>query len=111
MLDEENSVQRRKIRETANINLFELMHSRLREVTEFDKRRLGIVGGVKVTARLSGKLAERTNMCPGFVITVVDHIEIYTLEDFAEAIENKSGVMLQGVYPDGYVDHYYLELS
>ncbi len=111
MVYEEQTITIKKTRETAGINQFELMFSRLREVTAADRQRLGIPGGVKVTAHLSGKLAERTNMCPGFVITVVDNKKIHTLKDFLGAIENKSGVMLGGIYPDGYMDHYYLELS
>ena len=111
MVGEEHRTEREQTTGTARINYFELMRSRLREVTAVDKRRLGITGGLKVTAHITGKLAERTNMCPGFVITAVDHVGVYTLEDFANALENKAGVMLEGVYPDGYVDRYYLELS
>ncbi len=111
MVGEEQGTKKQQATGTASINYFELMRSRLKEVSAMDMRRLGITGGLKVTAHITGKLAERTNMCQGFVITAVDHKGVYTLEDFANAIENKAGVMLEGVYPDGYADRYYLELS
>lgn len=96
--------------ESAMINQFELFRSKLAEVSEVDKRRLGIEGGVKVTAQLSGKLAQRTHMCSGFIIYTINEEPIHTMQDFANAVADKKGVMLGGVYPDGRRDHYYLEL-
>lgn len=94
----------------AMINQFELLRSKLGELTPADKRRLGIEGGVKVKANLSGKFAQRTHMCTGFVIYAINDTPINTLQDFEKAISDQNGVMLSGVYPDGCRDRYYLEL-
>lgn len=105
----ERPVTRNRI-DSAMINQFELFQSKLTEVTEMDKRRLGIEGGVKVTAQLSGKLAQRTNMCSGFIIYSINDEPIHNMRDFTSAVADKEGVMLTGVYPDGRRDRYYLEL-
>ena len=96
--------------DTGIINQFELFRSKLGVVSEFEKQRLGIRGGVKVLSNLSGKLAQRTHMCSGFVICTINDQTINTIQDFQNAIENKKGVMLSGVYPDGRMDRYYLQL-
>lgn len=94
----------------AVINQFELFRSKLADITDMDKRRLGLEGGVKVTAQLSGKLAQRTHMCTGFIINTINEQPIRNMQDFTNAVANKKGVMLGGIYPDGRCDRYYLEL-
>ena len=111
MIDYRETPASRNTVKKASMNQFDLMLSKLKKVTEEEKQQLGIAGGLKVTNRLSGKLAERTNMPPGFVIRMVDQKPIQSLEDFINAIDNKKGVMIEGIYPDGCCDHYYLELS
>jgi len=94
----------------AVMNQFELIQSKLADITETDRLRLGLEGGVKVTAQLSGKLAQRTNMCSGFIIDTINDQPVRNMEDFTNAVTDKKGVMLGGVYPDGRRDRYYLEL-
>lgn len=102
------------IREKATptvINQFELLYAKLKEVSAEDKKRIGISGGVQITEQLSGKLANRTHMCQGFIICTINNQLIDTVKDFSKAVAGKSGVMLGGIYPDGRIDRYYIALE
>lgn len=93
------------------IDHLEMISSGLTEIPEMEKRRLGIQGGVRVQGRLSGMLSPHSNICRGFVITHADHQQISGLQDFVRIVRNKRGVMVEGFYPDGHMDRYYLELK
>lgn len=70
--------------------------------------KLGVNGGVKVTALKAGKLKKQTNMQEGFIITKVDGKSISSIEAFEKYLDRKKGgVMLEGVYEDYPGSYYY----
>ncbi|MEL7021369.1 MAG: Do family serine endopeptidase [Bacteroidota bacterium] len=70
--------------------------------------RLGINGGVQITALDDGKLSEETNIKEGFIILKVDGRPVYSAEDLAQILESKEGgIMLEGIYPDSNRVYYY----
>lgn len=66
-----------------------------------EKRNLDIDGGVKVRRLYAGKLAQKTDLQEGFIITKVDGKTVRDVADFIALMEEKSGgVMLEGIYPE-----------
>jgi serine protease Do len=77
-------------------------------VSKEQSAKLDIAGGVVVKRLLPGKLRRQTQIREGFIITKVDGKIVRNVEDFAKALEGKTGgVMLEGVYPDTPGTHYY----
>jgi S1-C subfamily serine protease len=74
------------------------------ELTDKEKKDLGITSGVKVAKLLPGKLRSDTEMREGFVVTKVDGKPVRNVKELTRLIESKrgseDGVMLQGMYPD-----------
>jgi S1-C subfamily serine protease len=71
-------------------------------------KKLGIEGGVLVENLRNGKLTNQTDVREGFIITKVDGQTVTSVDEFAKALEGKSGgVMLEGVYEDLRGVYYY----
>jgi Do/DeqQ family serine protease len=73
-------------------------------------QQLGIDGGVQVmNIDRQGIVGNATRMMEGFIITQVDRQEIDNVDDFRNAISNKTGegVMVTGYYPGRNQKYYY----
>jgi len=71
---------------------------------------LGIDGGVQVmNISRGGIIGNSTRMMEGFIITQVDNDEIIDVEDFKQAVTDKTGegVMVTGYYPGQTQKYYY----
>lgn len=71
-------------------------------------KKLGILGGVQITALRNGKLKTKTPIREGFVITHVNQQPVSTAADLEKVLTDvEGGVMIQGVYPDEPGTRYY----
>lgn len=83
-----------------------LLGASFEEVSEKEMNKLGINGGVKITALQAGKLRS-AGIKEGFIITSIDKKKINTLDDVKAALENKEGgVLIEGIYPNGMKAYY-----
>lgn len=75
-------------------------------VSRQEMQKLRINNGVKVSKLEGGKLRS-AGVKEGFIITKVDKKEVKTAEDVVNALESKKGgVLIEGVYPNGYRSYY-----
>jgi Do/DeqQ family serine protease len=88
--------------------LDELLGANFEDVDKKVSKRLGISGGVKITALRTGKLKRQTDISEGFIITKVNGnqvTDVKSLEDELAKVEG--GVMLEGYYESTGSKHYY----
>jgi serine protease Do len=91
-----------------SINTIDLLGVELAELSDKEKKAIGLKHGIKVVKISEGKLANQTNMREGFIITYVDKTPIQKPEDLLNILKNKKGgVMIEGVYPDYPGTYYY----
>lgn len=77
-------------------------------LTDTEKRNLGVSGGVKITDLKDGKLAEFTDIRKGFVITQIDDEPVKDVNDFTNLMKSKSGkVLVEGLYPNKPMSYLY----
>ncbi|MEN7547761.1 Do family serine endopeptidase [Rapidithrix thailandica] len=78
-----------------------VMGAVLEELSEADKETLNVEEGIRVKSLDEGML-KSTRMEEGFIITHIDKVRVSSLKDFKEKLQNlESGVIIEGVYPDG----------
>ncbi len=83
-----------------------MMGAEFGEVTDKEKKQLGISNGVKVAGLQSGKLRS-AGIREGFIITSIDNKKINSPDDIESALANKKGgVLIEGVYPNGMRAYY-----
>lgn len=106
-----NKNQSTEIITKETLSTIDLLGAEFAEISDKEKKELGIKHGVKVIKIADGKLARQTNMREGFIITFVDRTPIYKTEDIIKAMKDKKGgVMIEGVYPN-YPGTYYYALG
>lgn len=89
-------------------NSISMLGVELTELSENEKKELGLRHGIKVNKITSGKLAAQTNMREGFIITYIDKTPIKKVEDLAKAMDGKKGgVMIEGIYRNYPGTYYY----
>lgn len=87
-------------------NLLEVLGATFEPASENLTRKLGINGGVKVTALKSGKLM-KVGVKKGFIITSINKIPVKNVKDISEVLKDvNGGVMIEGVYGDGSKTYY-----
>lgn len=73
-----------------------------------EARKMGIAGGVQVTAINEGVLADQTNMKEGFVITRVGGMAVRTVDELRAAMQRLRGnFQIEGMYPGSNKVYYY----
>lgn len=78
------------------------------ELSALEKNQLGVENGVKITNIKPGKVQEFTDIKKGFVITQIDDQPVSNVNDFVNALKNKSGkVLVEGVYPGKAMSYLY----
>ena len=83
-----------------------LLGANFESLSESDVKRLGLNGGVKITALGAGKLRS-AGIKEGFIITSIDKKKISSLDDVKVALENKEGgVLIEGIYTNGMKAYY-----
>ncbi|MCC6251742.1 MAG: Do family serine endopeptidase [Bacteroidia bacterium] len=74
-------------------------------VTADEMQRLRIVNGLKVKKLGQGKLAG-SGIKEGFIITSIDKKPVTEVEDLSFLESKKGGVLIEGVYPNGFRAYY-----
>ncbi|GAB4327816.1 MAG: trypsin-like peptidase domain-containing protein [Flammeovirgaceae bacterium] len=101
--DGETKIVERK--EHSNI---EALGADFEDLTDAEKRKGGISGGVKVKKIYSGKLRNQTDIREGFVITKVDKKPVANKKELEEVLKKaEGGVLLEGIYLDLPGTYYY----
>ncbi|GAB4343520.1 MAG: trypsin-like peptidase domain-containing protein [Flammeovirgaceae bacterium] len=81
--------------------LNEGLGAKLREISENEKIQYKLKHGIKVVEIKEGRLKSAT-IYEGFVITHIDKVPIYTIEDLEKALKDKKGgVLIEGAYDEG----------
>lgn len=89
-----------------NREVLNALGASLEPVSNEEKAKLKIDGGVKVKGLSKGKL-QSAGVKEGFIITKVDKTNIKRPEELSTALENKKGgVLIEGVYPNGMRAYY-----
>lgn len=84
----------------------DVLGGRLEKAPDRTVRRLGLKGGVEVTAVGKGKMRD-AGIREGFIITYINQTPVKEPEDIVRAIkEAQRSVLIEGVYPDGSVYYY-----
>jgi len=90
---------------------FETLGASFEEVSDEDKARLRIRNGIQVTDIQDGKLRE-AGIQEGYIITKANRVSINSEDDLRKVIENlEDGLFLTGVYPNGQVAYYAINLE
>ncbi len=90
---------------------FELLGASFREIPEEYKNKLRIRSGIQVKNIAAGKFRE-TGIKEGYIITKANRVPIKRADDLRKVIEMvKDGLFLTGVYPNGQVAYYALNLG
>lgn len=99
------------VRRDEKVETLSALGANLQELTDKEKKELGVSNGLKVAKLLPGKLRNETEMREGFVITKVNGKPVNSVKEFVQLVESKKGsedgVTLQGVYPDYPGKYYY----
>lgn len=71
-------------------------------ITSLQAKKLGVPGGLKVTAVRDGIIRRSTSIQEGFVITSVNNRPVTTLDAFLDEVRDSrgNGILLQGKYED-----------
>lgn len=75
------------------------------KVSEEEKSRLRISYGLKINSLGEGKL-KNSGVKEGFIITSVDKRPVENLSDLEFLQDKKGGVLIEGVYPNGFRAYY-----
>jgi serine protease Do len=81
--------------------------ARFESVTDAERERLNIEGGVRVAGVERGKLFAEAGIRDGFIITKVDNEPVLSPQELNRKLRNKEGgVLFEGVYPNGRRGYY-----
>ncbi len=100
-----NSMGTTKI--VAKSNSLEIGGSELVNLSDAEKAKLKIKGGVKVEKIGAGKLRD-AKVKEGFIITSIDHKPVQNVEEVAGILSGKrnEGTLIEGMYPNGEKAYY-----
>jgi S1-C subfamily serine protease len=84
------------------VSSFASLGADFQNITNEEKKKLGINGGVKIAKLYDGKLAKNTDIRDGFIITKIDNKPVNNVDELKTALQNKAGqgVMIEGTYPN-----------
>jgi Do/DeqQ family serine protease len=83
-----------------------MMGAEFNEVSDKEKKQLGISSGVKITNLQAGKLRS-AGIREGFIITSIDNKKVETADDVENVFsEKKGGILIEGIYPNGMKAYY-----
>ena len=88
-----------------------LLGATLEKVSDTELQRLNIRNGLKITKLTDGKL-KSSGVKEGFIITKVNRLPITEISEFEQLVATASeGLFLTGVYPNGKVSYYAINLE
>jgi len=95
-----------KIVKAEDLKVAKSLGAQLADVSDEEKEKLNIDGGVKIVQLNGGKLRS-VGITEGFIINKVDKKPVANTEEFLEIMKNKSGgILLEGIYPNGKKAYY-----
>ena len=106
-----NDLVRRVEAKEAKAEVTSALGANFQELTDKEKKELGLTSGVKVSKLTPGKLKSQTDMREGFIITKADGKPVRSVKELNQILEGKrgdeDGVTVQGVYPNYPGKYYY----
>lgn len=85
---------------------FDVMGAKFAEITDEDKKKLGIKYGVKIVALSPGKFS-KSGIEEGFIVTRMNNKPVSSVSDLKNIISNtRGGVYIEGIYPNGAIAYY-----
>ncbi|MCS6935829.1 MAG: Do family serine endopeptidase [Chitinophagales bacterium] len=89
-------------------DILDLLGIKVSNLSDQEKRSLGITGGVRIDEIKPGKISEYTDIRKGFIILQVDDEQVQNVQDLVNILQNKTGrVVLEGIYPNKAVSYLY----
>ncbi len=83
-----------------------IMGAKFAEITDEDKRQLGIKYGVKIIELSPGKFS-KAGIEEGFIITRMNNKPVTSIAELKKILDNtRGGVYIEGVYPNGVIAYY-----
>ncbi len=89
----------------------DLLGAELRELTDEEKAKLGVGYGMKIVELTGGKL-KQSGINEGFIILKANRMPVKTISDLKNVIATTDGgLFITGVYPNGQVAYYAINLE
>ncbi|HCT31030.1 MAG TPA: deoxyribonuclease HsdR [Bacteroidales bacterium] len=83
-----------------------ILGATFKELSDNEKKKFGLNYGVQITELHDGKLKQQ-GVKQGYIITKINRTPIKTIDDIKRIISISSGgVLIEGVYPNGYAAYY-----
>lgn len=83
-----------------------ILGATFKELSNSEKRNFGLNYGVQISDLKEGKLKQQ-GVKQGYIITKINRTPIKTIDDIKRIISISSGgVLIEGIYPNGYVAYY-----
>jgi hypothetical protein len=88
-----------------------ILGASFKELSESERNDLGINYGVQISDLKDGKLKQQ-GVKEGYIITKINRTPVKTIDDIKRIISISSGgVLIEGIYPNGYVAYYAIGLD
>jgi serine protease Do len=88
-----------------------ILGAEFEEVSENEKEKLEIENGVKIKSLKSGKLKE-AGVKEGYIVMYVNKKPIYDVNGLKKEISNnRGGILVEGIYPNGEMEYYVFSLK
>ena len=88
-----------------------VLGAKMKELSNDEKRSLQLRGGIKVVSLRPGKL-KSSGVREGFIITKANRMPISSVDDLKKVVATADdGLFLTGIYPNGRVEYYAINLS
>ena len=89
-----------------NSEILNALGGEFSDVSDKEKKQLGINGGVKISNLDGGKLRS-AGLREGFIITSIDNQKVDNISDLQKILSaKKGGVLMEGIYPNGMRAYY-----
>jgi Do/DeqQ family serine protease len=87
-------------------DVYSLMGAKFAEITDEDRKGLGIRYGVKISELSPGKFS-KAGIEEGFIITRLNNKPVSSIADLKNILENtRGGVYIEGIYSNGVIAYY-----
>jgi S1-C subfamily serine protease len=91
-----------------SLDILNVLGIKVDNLTDNEKRSLGLRGGIKITDMKNGKLSEFTDIKKGFIVTQIDDEAVNSVQDFLNIMKEKNGkVLVEGIYPNRPMSYLY----
>jgi len=95
-----------RIAKPAETRVAKMLGASFQELSDNDKRKLGIRSGVKINNLENGKL-KSAGIREGFIITRIDNTNVNSVNELLSLLNSKKGgILIEGIYPNGLRAYY-----